>query len=493
MRRAVYPLLVIALFGSRLFSAEMAPIAIKVDCGKVLHTVSENFHGTNFVALWNATCDSPGTVKAFSQMGAKLVRFPGGCPCEWYDWKEPLATGWTPLTPEKAWNFAGSGGASMIFQTNVANDKEGQNKTTKAPYKFDSSGEHQAGWVAWANEHNVKVAFWEIGNEPEMDAPGQHKKSQADVYKWYNAKFEEQAKAIKKVDPEAKTMGPASTNTWFWWHEGNMEKFIKAEGNKSGTGLVDAVSIHWYADAGGAPFEAKRGTAQDWAKCYNFLRGMIDANDSRNLPLYITEWNWGAGDKNVSGKQLGTALGNADCIGMFLLTGVAGHTHFCLQKIDHGWGVLGMKGEAAGENSPSPTYFALTMASRLWGKVLTVANSADEKNVLSAYATQNDKGAVDVMLINKSSSEQTVELSFDSFTPKSKEAKVFSLKGSSGKSTDTSVVYNETASPNPSSSELPGAKSVPAAATMKQVLEPLSMIILEFDGSDEKQNVASKP
>jgi hypothetical protein len=493
MCKVLLPLITIVLLGSTVCSAEGDGINIKVDDTKVLFTVSENFHGTNLCALWNDTCDSPEATKAFSQMGAKLLRFPGGCPCEWYDWKEPLATGWTPLTPEKAWKFAGAGGASMVFQTNIANDSGGKNKTTGDAYKFDSSAEHQAEWAAWALEKKVKVAFWEIGNEPEMDAPGQFKKSQADIFKWYNAKFEDQARAIKKADPAAKVMGPASTNTWFWWHENNIEKFMKAEGNKAGPGLVDAVSIHWYAEAGAGAWNQRRGTAQEWAKCMEFLRGVIDANDSRKLPLYITEWNWGAGDKNPSARYLSTALGNADCVGMFLRTGVAGHTHFCLQKVDHGWGVLGLKKDCVAESAPAPTYFALAMASRLWGKVLTVANPSDEKNVLSAYATKNENGSVDVMLINKSESQQTVNLSFQSFKPKSAEMNVYSLKGAGGKATDSSVVYNDAASPTPGKSELPGPKSMPAS-TLKHVLEPLSMVVLEFDPvKDDKQKLASKP
>ncbi|MEI8243048.1 MAG: glycoside hydrolase family 44 protein [bacterium] len=410
--------------------AVATPVRVDIDAGTVLHTVDErSFHGINFVALWNDTGDAPGAVQAFSRMGQGLVRFPGGCPCEWYDWKDPLASGFSTLTPDAAWRFAKAGGARMIFQTNIANDGGGTNKTTRAPYTFDSSGAHAAGWVNSAREAGIGVAFWEIGNEPEMDAPGPHKKSQEAVYAWYNAKFEEQARAIRKADPKARIMGPAACNTWFWWHEKNLEKFMKAHGNKAGSGLVDAVSLHWYPEGSAGTWAQKRGTAQEWVACMDYIRRTLRQYDTRDLPVYITEWNWGAGDKTDGARRLSNALGVADCLGMFLRTGVAGQTFFCLQKIDRGWGVLAMKQDCRPQNSASPTYYALALASQLGGAVLATTNSADEANVLSAYATRKKNGSLQVMLINKSNGVIPVQLAFRGYAPVGRTAAVYTLQG----------------------------------------------------------------
>ena len=463
--------------------AMATPVRIDIDAGTVLHTVDErNFHGINFVALWNDTGDSPGTVKAFSQMGMGLVRFPGGCPAEWYDWKEPLATGWTELTPERAWAFAKAGGAKMVFQTNAATDKTDKNKKTGDPYTLSSSAAHAADWVADARKKAISVAFWEIGNEPEMDAPGQHKKTQEAVYAWYNAKFAEQVAAIKKIDPAAKAMGPAACNTWFWWHEKNLEKFMKAHGNKEGSGLVDAVSLHWYLEGGSGSWEQKRGGAQGWEKCMDYIRGAIKQYDTRDLPLYITEWNWGAGDKCDGAKRMSNALGTADCIGMFLRTGVAGHQFFCLQKIGRGWGVLAMKQDCRPQNEAAPTYYALCLASKLGGKVLSVKNGADEANVLSAYATRHADGSLQVMLINKSASPVAVTLGFTGYTCQGKRVQTWTLAGAKNSAADTDVVFNGMASPAPSQQELPKPQvASAAAATVTHELKPCSMAVLVFD------------
>jgi hypothetical protein len=469
-------------------SAEIAPARVArarqarvtVDTRKVLHQFAPDAHGTNLVALWNDTGDSAGAVRAFSQMRLGLVRFPGGVPAQWYDWKEPLATGWTELTPERAWKMAQAGGARMVFQTNAATSEGGVNKSTGKPYQLDNSAAHQAEWVSFSRAKGIGVAFWEIGNEPEMDAPKAFKEDQAAVYAWYNKVFGEQARAIKALDPQARVLGPASTNTWFWWHEENLAKFLGAHGNKRGTGLVDAVSLHWYPDGGAGSWETKRGEAQGWADAMKFVRGVIEQNDSRPLPLYVTEWNWGGGDSNTSARKLSNALGCADTVGMFLRTGVAGHTHFCLQKIDRNWGVLAMKSDSRPADQPSPTYFALVMAARLHGRILDVTSDADPRNVLSVYGAQAPEGTVRVLLINKTGDPIAAALSLagEAATRTTSQAQVETLQGAGGDIEDEDVIFNGVRSPDPARADLPEARVEPARGTWS--LPPYSVTLISY-------------
>jgi len=449
---------------------------------RVLHTSPAAFHGTNFVALWNKTGDSSGAVRAFSQMGLALVRFPGGVPAQWYDWETPLASGWTVLTPERAWKFADAGGARMLFQTNTATNEEDRNQETGQTFRFDNSPAHQAAWVKFCRSRGIEVAFWEIGNEPEMDAPEEHKHSQEAVYAWYNRVFQEQARALKQADPRARVMGPAATNTWFWWAQQNLEKFLQAHGNRQGTGLVDAVSLHWYPDGGAGPWEQKRAAAQEWADCMQYIREVLAKYDTRDLPLYLTEWNRGAGDKNDSGAQLANALGNADCVGMFLRTGVAGHTHFCLQRIQRGWGVLaGGCDDRRADDEPSPTYFALAMVARLKGEVLATRVSADERHELSAYATRDPAGAVCVMLVNKTGRPLSVHVDFAQLNPTGRTLQLYSLQGISDRLEDEQVIYNGLRNPQPSRMPLPPPRaSVVRQRSLVQPMPPYSLVTLSL-------------
>jgi hypothetical protein len=443
--------------------AVAAEITVDIDDTKVVNDVGDKFHGTNFVSLWNGVGASPAVMKAFSQLNMKLVRYPGGVPAQWYDWQNPPKYG-NLRTDAAAWDLAKAGGAELILQTNAAND------VTNKDGKFDSTGAHQAGWIAYAKKQGYKVAIWEIGNEPEMDAPKESKGSQEAIFKWYNAKYEEQVKAIKAADPTAKVMGPAATNTWFWWHEKNLEKFLKAEGNKEGTGLAEIISLHWYTD--GTDWNKSKGNAQGWADSMTYIQGVIKQYDSRPLPLYITEWNWGGGMNNTSASELGTALGNADIIGMFLRTGVKGQTHFCLQGGNKSWGILDMNADS----KPWPTYFALSMAGHLNGKVLSTKCSADEKAELSAYATKDAAGAMTVMLINKTAAAKEVTLKFTSFAPAGKTWRTFTLAGAKGSPKDTEVIYNGVDAPQPQKDALPPPKTGPLGAAVS--VAPYSLMVL---------------
>lgn len=482
-------------------------VHVRVDVARVLHTVSETaYHGINFVALWNPTGASSGTVQAVSQMGMHLIRFPGGCPAHWYDWKDPLATGWTRITPQVAWGLAKAGGARMIFQTNTANDGTGTNKSTGQVYRFDSSGRHAADWVQYCQAEGIEVAFWEIGNEPEVDAPASVKAahSQEAIYAWYNTKYREHVEAMRIADPKARFLGPASCNVWFWQAKGNLARFLKAHGNRTGSGLADAISVHWYPEGGSGPWEQRRGVAQDWASHMSFLRKTIAQHDTRALPVYVTEWNWGAGDKNDSGQWLANALGTADVIGMFLRTGVAGHAFFCLQKIRRNWGVLATRNDGRPENDAAPTYYALVLASRLGGEVIEVSNSADERHVLSAYATRRTKGPLAVMMINKGHRPLKVEVGMEGAHPAGTRARVYTLEGVTSGATrpqydhgidpppivgnplDTDVVFNGVVRPNPSRNPLPGPRSMALGAQGPIVvpMPPYAITLVEMDVRD---------
>ncbi|MBA3846786.1 MAG: hypothetical protein H0X45_09095 [Planctomycetes bacterium] len=372
----------------------------------------------------------------------------------------------------------------MIFQTNCAGN-EFDSSAGKA--RFDSSGAHMAAWVVAAKAAGMRVAWWEIGNEPELDAPAAHKTDLDTIYAWYNAVYAEQAQAIKAADPKARMLGPAATNTWFWWHEKTLEKFLVAHGDKAGSGLADGISLHWYPEGGAGPWAEKRGTAQAWAGCHDYIRSVIDAHSTRPLPLYITEWNWGGGDKNTSMTTLGCGLGNADVVGMFLRTGVAGHTHFCLQRVDHGWGVLAMQGEALAENSASPSYFALSIAARMGSQVFATAHGADEGNVLSAYATGDAAGGRQVMLINKCERTLDVSAAFTQFAADGTTARIFTLVGANGTPEDVEAIYNGARGVKPADGDLPEPETMTIPKGLRHQVPPYSLTLIELAGGAKKK------
>jgi hypothetical protein len=424
------------------------------------------------VALWNPTGLNDGVVTALGQLGMRLLRYPGGVPAQWTGWTRRYSKKDEVLSHEDAYELARRTRTRLVLQTNVATDKPED--------ALDSSGAHHARWAEHLRERGVPVAAWEIGNEPEIDAPESIRSDLDKVYEWYNAKYAEHVTAIRSVDPEALVMGPASANTWFWWAKGALAMFLRAHGNKGGSGLAELLSVHWYPDAHKGSWPEKRGTAQDWEACMDYLKGVIAEHDTRDLPLHITEWNWGAGMDTAASQHVASALGNADVVGMFMRTGVQGHQFFTLQRIRNNWGVLAVKGEGMRENEPSPSYFALSLASKLENEVLAVSSQADERNVLSAYAARRKGGDVVVLLINKSEAPLVVDLAFARYAMLGKRVEVHELRGKNGQLEDTEVVFNGVTSPRPDEEPLPSPRVGQAQGEFQQRLEPYSLSLVSF-------------
>ncbi len=99
-------------------------------------------------------------------------------------------------------------------------------------------------------------------------------------------------------------------------------RFLKGAGNRYGSGQVDAVSAHYYA---GSSWADSISIPQTWAsRMWSYIQGAIAANDTRPLPVYITEWNLGTSDNGTGfNPTLGHGLVVADMLGAFAQSGVA--------------------------------------------------------------------------------------------------------------------------------------------------------------------------
>lgn len=449
------------------------PITVTVHPGRVLRELSPRFAGANFVALWNPVGASAGLRAALPRLGLGHIRFPGGVPCQWWDWQDPLGSGWTTITTGTAWELAKACDAELILQTNIATTRTDTNKRTGKTFSFDASPQHQAGWLTWCREQGISVAWWEIGNEPEMDAPKERK---ADAMAWYNQIYGEQVKALRQADPRVRVLGPVSTNEWFWWAQGNLAKFLAAHGDRHGDGLADGISLHWYPEGGKGTWEARRATAQHWQQCWDFIARTIAEHDTRPLPVFVTEWNWAGGQDNDSARRWAAALGNADIVGMFRRTGVAAHSFFCLQKIDRGWGILAGDKDSRAQDRPSPGFFTLALADRLGRRVLALDNPADEGNEFAAYAGGEADGGVRVLLINKTGEARTVAIAVEGGAGA---GRLDLLQPGDGALAAEQVVLNGVADPDPAAGPLP-AGTVLDAAHPQVALPPYGVALASF-------------
>jgi MYXO-CTERM domain-containing protein len=463
--------------------------AIAIDATKVTQHLADTFHGVNYAAFWDASQGSATSAAALALTATRVVRFPGGDPGDWYDWQCPYYTSGTPACPaaptSASWSSTSTAdlfqwakpfGGILYLQTNYqGNSLPNPPSQTYAV----NSPENAAAWATWTQKQGIPALF-EIGNEEDINM----KQADDAVFQPYITAFDAQARAIHGASAATTVIGPAGTNEYYWWALDSLGMFLKAEGNKNGTGQVDAVSLHFYS---GTAWSDSMGIPQAWAASggpWEFIQQTISANDSRKLPVYISEWNLG----NASGAvntSVGHALLIADMIGAFADAGVAGHEYFdvhCASACDpNSWGLLYGGGDGAPLDTPTINLYAMALWRVMGTQMLSLTQSADPASAVSAHATTRGDGSVQVMAINKTASSQPLAITLTGYTQKGGVSEY--LLASAGDETSTMASYN--GSPNPSAgAALPGPKtSAFSGTTYSYTLAPFAAVVLDFAGS----------
>ena len=444
---------------------------ITIDASGVTRTLSPSFYGVNYVGSWDAHEGSAAGARALAQTPIGFLRFPGGDPGDWYDWQDPYYKHWSTTTPLDVWRYARRLGATVLFQTNYQGHLP---HPPHQPYGVNSP-ENAAAWVRYNRTHGI-AAFMEVGNEEDITMHRVRDPS----FQPYARLFTAQARAMHAADPRVRVFGPAATNEYSWRGLGALDMFLQATGNRTGSGQIDGVSLHFYA---GSTWDDSKGVAQYWSSPngpWAFIQRTIRAHDTRALPVLISEWNIGGGKApgNLN-PTLGHALVTADMVGAFAESGVMGQVYFDI----HGsrtWGFLYGDGEGRRPDSAAPTYYAMALWGHMGTYLLHVATSAGPATV-SAYATKQPSGAVQALVINKGDGARTLCIRFAHFDPHGRVLRVYDLRGRHGRVADLDAVYNGVTMPAPWR-PLPGPRVVGRVAgrSITYTLTPYSAAVLDI-------------
>jgi MYXO-CTERM domain-containing protein len=462
---------------------------VSVDASRVLRSLPATFHGINYVGFWDTAQGSAASRQALGNAGIKLVRFPGGDPADWYDWQcpyytdtaspncpsTPVGSSWSSTSPLDVWNYANAFGGSVLFQTNYQGNvpnPPGQSYAANSP-------ENAAAWASYAKAQGMRAMF-EIGNEEDIHMASTHDSN----FQPYVDAFNAQANAIHAADASAKVFGPVGTNEYYWWALDSLGMFLASAGNKNGKGSVDGVSLHFYK---GSSWDDTVDVAQYWQSTggpWQFIENTIAANDTRALPVFISEWHAGPATTAFSGA-MANALVTADLVGAFAKSGVAGHQFFTTHGVEqdpNSWGLLYGANESRGTDFPTPTYYAMALWGRMGDRVLAATDSDDPGHAVSSYATSKADGSVQVLAINKSTADQTVNVAFSGFDPTGS-VDVYTLSPT-GDRTSKDARFNGVTNPSPGS--LPGPSNVGASGgTFTQTVPANSIVLLDFHGSGD--------
>jgi hypothetical protein len=450
-----------------------------VHTSEVKNTLSSTFHGINYVAFWDKQQGSTGSKEALSRAAIRRIRFPGGDPGNFYDWRcpyyaeseadpcpaSPLASSSSSTSALDVWSYAQALGGSVLFQTNT---RGGQKRHPPGANSAESAG-------AWAAEAKARgmAADFEIGNEDDV-----HMRKKGDAaFQSYLRTFDAHARAIHAANPGARVFGPAGTNQYYWWALDSLGMFLRAAGNKQGSGQADGVSLHFYV---GSRWEDSVDVAQVWKRKngpWAFIRRTLAENDSRMLPVFISEWHIGPSEAAFN-TSMANALLSADLIGAFAESGVAGHQYFATHGVDlnpYSFGLLYGAGDTRPPDTPTPTYYAFTLWAAMGERVLGLTQSSDASNELSSYATRKADGSVQVLSINKAARATRVGFSVPGLGAGARQVAV-SVLSPKGDRTSRDVTLNGV--DNPKVDALPAPRVITTREERFEFVVPASSILL---------------
>jgi len=440
---------------------------------KASRTLPPGFFGINYSAFWDPLQGSAASANAFAQTPIKTLRFAGGAPADWYDWQDPYLSKWSNTSPLDLWHYAQKFGAIPLFQTNF----QGHRPNPPGKSYAVNSPENAAAWVAY-NRRSGIPATMEVGNEEDLHVQQVHDPS----FQPYIVAFNAQARAMHQADPHVKVLGPAGTNEYQWWNRDSLGMFLQATGNRTGSGQVDGVSVHFYA---GTTWYDARGVAQRWLSPdgpWAAIQQRIAANDTRHLPVYITEWNLGASDSNNAfNPTVGHALAVADMIGAFAQSGVAGEDYYQIHGVS-GWGLLYGAHESRPADSPTPAYYAMALWGHMGNRLLPLQQSDDPSNVMSTYATARADGSIQVLAINKQSVSHTVRITLNGASAAGHHLHIYTVAPSTDGVLDSTATYNGVRMPSPQQ-PLPGPKDggLVHGGSLEYTVPPYAAVVLDVD------------
>jgi hypothetical protein len=386
------------------------------DPGRAIRTVDARWFGVN-AAIWDSVFDTPDTLSALSEMGCRVLRYPGGSLSDEYHWVTDLVENNTYLWPTRFTNFAHIAtnlGAQVFITVNYG---------TGTPNEA-------ADWVKSSNITNsFGFKYWEVGNECyglwETDSNTAPPCVAHDPWT-YATRFKDYYTAMKAADPTIK-VGIVGVPG-----EGNFVNNFNHVATNSRTGQTyygwtpvllatlkslgvtpDFMVYHFYPESGVDDDAFLLQAAYNWTGDAANLRQQLNdylGSATTNVELLCTENNSDSGPEGRQSTSLVNALYLADSVAQLMKTEFNSYVWWDLRNgADtsgdfapslYGWRTYGDFGILNSTNR-HPTFYAMKLLQYFAQAGDTVLNAVNADPLLSTYAVRQAGGVVNVLAINK--------------------------------------------------------------------------------------------
>jgi hypothetical protein len=366
------------------------PGVLYVDPAQDLGPISPYIYGSNYGPMHAVTLEMQ--PYAFDA-GITVLRFPGGA---WGD-QSNINT----FQIDAFMDFCAQMGAMPTISVRL----------------FGGTPEQAAEMVRYTNiEKGYGVLYWSIGNEPTLFE--QQYREPYDTVR-FNQEWRAIAEAMLAVDPSIQLLGPElhgsftsnfATNPKDSAGRDWMVEFLKANGD-----LVDVVTYHRYPfpqNGEMATLETLRQDPPEWNATVAYLRALVQDMLGRDLPIAVTEV--GSDSSAVmmgeaTPDSFASAIWYADVLGRMAQQRVFMVNQWVLSQRTTGLGLF--QG-----NTIRPTYYTFLLYKKFGSELLYASSGIPD---VSIYAARGEEGALTLMVVNLSDSEQRVPLQIAGMQPDS--------------------------------------------------------------------------
>ena len=406
-------------------AAAWSTVNVTVNAAEGLGTIPSTAYGLN-TAVWDSQMNTTQTQGLLKAAGVEMLRYPGGSYGDAYNWQNNTVQGGFVAPGTDFDQFMGTAQAIGAQPILIANYGTG-------------TPQEAAAWVQYANvTKGYGVKYWEIGNEQYGDgiyganweANNYSDKSPAQ----YATELLQFASAMKAVDPSIK-IGAVLTLPGNW-PDSVVASGASGDWNQQVLSIagpaIDFAIVHFYppSSLGASVVNAPDQLGGELAQLRQEINQYAGAHGP-GIQVAMTETD----GNNFMDTQPG-ALYGADTYMTSLENGVFTVDYWDLRNgataisaapdgaTDYGdEGVLSSGGCVGSTceppmSTPFPSYYAISMLSKLGLPGDTMVNAGTDQQMVTAHAVRNANGDLSVMLINKDpANSYQASLHYAGFTP----------------------------------------------------------------------------
>jgi hypothetical protein len=422
-----------------------ATVNISLNATQNLRSVDFRMFGYN-TAIWDGNFDTAQTVALLKEVGATILRFPGGSLSDEYHW----ASG-SSVTHPTPWQ------TSFANFTHVATNVGVQAFIT-VNYGTGTPSE-AAAWVRHSNvTNNFGFKYWEVGNENygtwERDWNTNLLYRANDGWS-YASRFYTYYNSMKAVDPTIKVgivvapgedsyinqnsdhTHPATNLLTGQIHYGWTPVLLAT---LKSLGLTPDFAVnHRYPQYTGAGFQPNcpdsdallLQTARAWTDDAADLRRQITSYfgpEGTNIELVVTENNADAGNQGRQSVSLVNGLYYAESLAQLMKTEFNSFIWWDLRNgsdnagaVDptlYGWRTTGDLGMIGGLNTRYPAFYTAKIMQSFARPGDFILNASSDYLSLSAYAARRASGAISLLVANRDTvTNLNAQITLNGFVP----------------------------------------------------------------------------